>query len=53
MKAPTSNFQAPEKLQAPSFKYDADSCLKFDAWCFSGCWSLVLGAFPTLGIFPE
>jgi hypothetical protein len=46
MKHPSSNIQAPEKLQAPSFKPgDARCGLDVEVWSFSGCWSLVLGAF--------
>jgi hypothetical protein len=48
LKAPTSNIQAPEKFQAPSFKKDSERCLMFEVWCFSGAWMLELGCFPLL-----
>jgi hypothetical protein len=46
MEAPNSKLQAPEKLQTSTSKQivRAES-LKLDAWMFSGCWMLVLGAF--------
>jgi hypothetical protein len=44
VKAPTSNIQAPEKLQTSSFNH-APQRLEFGAWNFSGAWMLVLGGF--------
>jgi hypothetical protein len=41
MKTPSSKLQAPEKLQTPGAKKELD----FGAWCFSGVWSLEIGAF--------
>jgi hypothetical protein len=46
MKALSSNIQAPEKLQPPSSNHGACDFLDVEVWSFSGCWSLVLGAFP-------
>jgi hypothetical protein len=47
MKAPSTNIQAPEKFQAPSFKTSGrGEALEFGFWSFSGAWMLVLGAFP-------
>jgi hypothetical protein len=46
MKAPSTNIQAPEKFQAPSFKpRDMQFGLDVEGWSFSGCWSLEFGAF--------
>jgi hypothetical protein len=46
MEAPNSKLQAPEKLQTSTSNPDARAVhLKLDAWSFSGCWMLVLGAF--------
>src|ERR1039458_1564227 len=45
MKHPSTKHQAPEKFQSPNFKARSDGCLEFEVWCFSGAWSLVLGAF--------
>jgi hypothetical protein len=45
MKTPSTNIQAPEKLQASSFQNNNAARLLFEIWSFSGCWSLVLGAF--------
>ena len=41
-KTPSINLQTPEKVQYPSFKTSAAhiTLLKFDAWYFSGLWSL-------------
>jgi hypothetical protein len=39
-KAPSSNIQAPEKLQIPK----PDNELSFEVWCFSGAWMLDVGA---------
>jgi hypothetical protein len=44
-KTPSTNIQAPEKLQAPNFKRGAGDFLEFEVWSFSGCWSLEFGAF--------
>jgi hypothetical protein len=46
MKAPSTNIQAPEKLQIPSSKtkLERKQRLDFGAWCFSEAWMLVLGA---------
>jgi hypothetical protein len=48
MKTPSTNIQAPEKLQCASSKSPMKAMppVKFGAWCFSGAWMLVLGAFP-------
>jgi membrane-associated PAP2 superfamily phosphatase len=47
MEAPNSKLQAPEKLQTSTSKQIIGAeFLKFGAWMFSGCWMLVLGAFP-------
>jgi hypothetical protein len=43
MKAPSSNIQAPEKLQASSFK--GFSCDQHDVWNLKIGISLVLGAW--------
>jgi hypothetical protein len=46
MKAPNSNFQAPEKHQASSTKLVSRvSGLDVNIWNFSGAWMLVLGGF--------
>jgi hypothetical protein len=47
MKTSSSRFQAPGKIPEPgSNTYELPSCiLDFEAWCFSGVWSLELGAF--------
>jgi hypothetical protein len=45
-KAPNTNIQAPEKLQAPSSNTRTVRLgLDVEAWSFSGCWSLEFGAF--------
>jgi len=41
---PSTNLQAPEKLQAASSIGNAIYCLGFEVWCFSGDWSLDVGA---------
>jgi hypothetical protein len=46
MKAPGTNIQAPEKLQAPSSNARASWFgLDVEVWSFSGCWSLEPGAY--------
>jgi hypothetical protein len=46
MEAPNSKLQAPEKLQASSFKNSTRAvCLEVEVWSFSGAWMLELGAF--------
>jgi hypothetical protein len=40
LKAPNSNLQAPEKVQAPSTQK-----WSFEVWSFSGAWMLGFGAF--------
>jgi hypothetical protein len=46
MKAPNSKLQAPEKLQASSFKPELRAgVLEFEVWNFSGAWMLALGIF--------
>jgi hypothetical protein len=40
-KAPSTNIQAPEKLQIPNFKQRE---LELVAWLFSGAWMLKFGA---------
>jgi hypothetical protein len=50
MKTPSTNIQAPEKLQAASFKQPALSVARvwmFGVWNFSGAWSLEFGASET------
>src|SRR5438876_7021316 len=47
--APSTKHQAPEKLQALSSKAAARFCLELEVWCFSGAWSLELGAFVASG----
>jgi hypothetical protein len=42
-KIPSSNIQAPEKLQAPSTK--AAVRRAFEVWCLVLLWSLELGAW--------
>jgi four helix bundle protein len=46
IKAPSTNIQAPENVQAPNIKI-CDGWLRLDVevWSFSGCWSLEFGAF--------
>jgi hypothetical protein len=45
-KHPSTNLQAPEKLQAPNITARGVRLgLEVEVWSFSGCWSLVLGAF--------
>ena len=46
MKTSSSKLQAPGKLQAQSSnRYELRACnLDLGAWCFSGVWSLELGA---------
>src|SRR5438045_8642951 len=44
-KAPSINIQSPEKRQIS--KRHSASGLELDPWCFSGCWNLELGTFPT------
>jgi hypothetical protein len=52
MKAPSTKPQAPENLQTSNSKDSACGQLNLKAWCFSGAWCLVLGAFfPVLGTF--
>src|ERR1035441_6286165 len=43
----TSKFQAPSTREAPSLKQQSHraNLLVLGAWCFSGAWRLVLGAF--------
>jgi hypothetical protein len=48
MKAPSTNLQASEKLQASSSNLARDWCLMFGVWNFSGAWSLDVGAFVSL-----
>jgi hypothetical protein len=43
MKAPNSNIQTPEKLQAPSFN-TGRALLCFGVWTLGFLWSLELGA---------
>jgi hypothetical protein len=46
IKTPNSKLQAPEKFQtSTSNRNTRVEFLKLDAWMFSGCWMLVLGAF--------
>jgi hypothetical protein len=46
MKAPNSKHQAPEKLQASSFKPESRTgVFEFEFWIFSGAWMLALGIF--------
>jgi hypothetical protein len=47
MKISSSKLQNPGKIQAPiSDRDEMRACiLDFGAWCFSGVWSLELGAF--------
>jgi hypothetical protein len=42
-KPPSSNLQAPEKLQAPNTKSGRVLLLKFEVWNFSGGWSMEFG----------
>src|ERR1043166_5708039 len=44
-KAPSTNIQAPEKLQIPITSPGSEWCLRFGTWCFHGAWMLELGAF--------
>src|SRR5204863_5160333 len=41
LQIPSSKHQRSSKFQAPNVA----ATLVFDVWCFSGAWSLVLGAF--------
>jgi hypothetical protein len=45
IKAPSTKHQAPKKLQTPSSQTCGQSLLKFEAWNFSGAWSLELGVY--------
>jgi hypothetical protein len=42
-KAPSTNLQAPEKLQAPISKIRRAAALELDSWCFFGAWGLGFG----------
>src|SRR5258708_15577 len=46
--AQSSKHQAPNSREAPSTKLQKahPPCLELEAWCFSGAWSLDVGAFP-------
>jgi hypothetical protein len=44
-KHPSTNIQAPEKLQAPNINRRMTFVLELEHWCFSGAWSLDVGAF--------
>ncbi len=43
--APSTKHQAPEKNQTSSCKTGPARVSEFDAWTFSGAWSLVLGGW--------
>jgi hypothetical protein len=46
MKAPSTNIQAPEKLQAPTSNARALWLgLDVEVWSFSGAWILELGSY--------
>jgi hypothetical protein len=49
MKTPSTNHQAPEKLQTSNFQarsfLRARIGLEFEIWSFIGAWSLELGAY--------
>lgn len=47
---PSSKFQRNFNRQVPNHETSARRHLKFCAWCFSGAWLLVLGAFPASAV---
>jgi hypothetical protein len=47
---PSTNIQAPEKLQAPNNKSRMAIVLELADWCFSGAWGLDVGAFKSSAI---
>jgi hypothetical protein len=49
MKAPSTNIQAPEKLQIPNPKDIEKASVGIGAWCLMFVWSLDVGAWNFLG----
>ena len=47
LKAPSTNIQAPGKLQSPKFQNSTARIIfsKLEVWSFFGCWSLEFGGF--------
>ena len=50
LQIPTSKHQSRTKLQAPKQARVRPGLLDVENWCFSECWSLVLGASFVLGV---